>query len=230
MTRHLAMEIDKLKQELLHLGAVVQEAVEKAVKAFLERDAALAASVVDGDLEIDRMEVRLEEECLKVLALHQPVAEDLRYIVAILKINSDLERVGDLAVHIAEKTASLSGPTSAGVPDGFHEMAAKSQAMFRKSLDAFVSLDAALATVISRGDDDVDDLNRRISREMKAQMRAHPEDLDNLMNILSISRHVERIADHATNIAEDVIYLVEGEIVRHKAKEEGRRGEPGPAS
>jgi phosphate transport system protein len=131
MTRHLAMEIDKLKQELLHLGAVVQEAVEKAVKAFLERDAALAASVVDGDLEIDRMEVRLEEECLKVLALHQPVAEDLRYIVAILKINSDLERVGDLAVHIAEKTASLSGPTSAGVPDGFHEMAAKSQAMFR---------------------------------------------------------------------------------------------------
>jgi phosphate transport system protein len=219
MSRHLAAEIAALKTQLLHLAAVVEQAVRNAVKALEEGDTGLAASIIDGDIEIDHTEVRFEEECLKVLALHQPVAGDLRFIVAILKINSDLERVGDLAVHMAEKAISLSRQAVIGIPEGFGAMAEKSQAMLVRSIGAFVSLDTDLARSISAGDDEVDDMNRTISRRIKVEMRAHPENLDALMDVLSVSRNVERIADHATNIAEDVIYLVEGEIVRHKEKE-----------
>ena len=231
MSRHLAAEIAALKTELLHLATVVEKAVRNAVKALHEGDTALAATVIEGDIEIDRTEVRFEEECLKVLALHQPVAGDLRFIVAILKINSDLERVGDLAVHMSEKAVSLSRQTATGIPEGFAAMAEKSQAMFARSIGAFVSLDTDLARTISLGDDEVDDMNRTISRRIKAEMRVHPENLDALMDVLSVSRNVERIADHATNIAEDVVYLVEGEIVRHKEKDaKSPGGGPHPAS
>jgi phosphate transport system protein len=198
---------------------VAEDTVLKAVHALIERDTALAQSIIDGDREMDRMEVEMEEDCLKVVALHQPVAADLRFIVAILKINNDLERIGDLAVHIAEKTFALAGCGGAVIPPEFHEMTQKCRAMFKGSLDALVNLNGALARSISLADDEVDQLNRRISVSLKAEMRAHPEDQDRLMSILSCCRNMERIADHATNIAEDVIYLVEGEIVRHKLRD-----------
>jgi phosphate transport system protein len=219
MTRHLALEIEKLKKKILHLSSVVQEAVEKAVEALQQRDIKLAEEVIEGDIAIDRMEVDSEEECLKVLALHQPVAGDLRFIVAILKINSDLERIGDFAVHISDKAIHLAQQDTVKVPEEFYEMARKSQAMLKKSIDALVNLDADLARSVSLSDDEVDELNRRISDQAKAEIRIHPANLDPLTNLLSVSRSIERIADHVTNIAEDVIYMVEGEIVRHKARD-----------
>jgi phosphate transport system protein len=155
-----------------------------------------------------------------VLALHQPVAGDLRFIVAILKINSDLERIGDFTVHIADKAIQLAGQNVVKVPDELYEMAKKSQAMLRKGIDSLVNLDADMARAVSLSDDEIDQLNRKTSDQAKAQIRAHPENFDALANLLSISRSIERIADHVTNIAEDVIYMVEGEIVRHKARDE----------
>jgi len=219
MTRHLAIEIDKLKQMILHLGDIVSESVRKSIEALQKRDVQLAEAVIKGDNVIDRMEVDSEEECLKVLALHQPVAGDLRFIVAILKINSDLERIGDFAVHIAEKAIQLSRQKAVTVPDDFFVMAEKTQIMLKKSIEALINLDAELARSISFSDDEIDDLNKKVSDQAKAEIRAHPENLDGLSNLLSVSRCIERIADHVTNVAEDVVYMIEGEIVRHKARD-----------
>jgi phosphate transport system protein len=193
--------------------------VRKSVEALRKRDVQLAEAIIKADNVIDRMEVDSEEECLKVLALHQPVAGDLRFIVAILKINSDLERIGDFAVHIAEKAIQLSKQKAVRVPDEFFEMAEKTQIMMKKSIEALINLDAELARSISFSDDEIDDLNKKISDQAKAEIRAHPENLDPLSNLLSVSRSIERIADHVTNIAEDVIYMIEGEIVRHKGRD-----------
>ena len=219
MTRHLAVEIDKLKQKILKLSDMVADSVQMSVEALQKKDIKLAEQVIKGDIEIDHMEVDSEEECLKVLALHQPVAGDLRFIVAILKINSDLERIGDFAVHIAEKAKSLSKQDLVKVPEEFFEMARKSQVMLKKSMEALFNLDSDLARSISMSDDEIDELNRKISDQAKAQIRLDPANLDPLSNLLSVSRSIERIADHVTNITEDVIYMVEGEIVRHKARD-----------
>jgi len=219
MTRHLALEIDKLKQMILRLSDTVSESVRKSVEALRKRDVQLAEDVIKADSVIDRMEVDSEEECLKVLALHQPVAGDLRFIVAILKINSDLERIGDFAVHISDKAILLSQQKAVSVPDEFFEMAEKTQIMMKKSIEALMNLNVDLAKSISNSDDEIDDLNKRISDQAKAEIRIHPENLDPLSNLLSVSRSIERIADHVTNIAEDLIYMIEGEIVRHKARD-----------
>lgn len=225
MPTRLHREIDKLKKHLVMLAAVVQERVRMAVKAIDEKDAGMAGKVIEGDLDIDTMEVELEEEGLKILALHQPVAIDLRYIVAILKINNDLERIGDLAVNIAERAAFLATQPSMDIPFDFPAMADKAQAMLRKSLDALVDMQEHLAYEVCAADDEVDAINREMYELVEEGIRTHPERLACLIQLLGVSRHLERIADLATNIAEDVIYMIEGEIVRHKAEEYRSRHE-----
>ncbi len=222
MTTLMQKEMDGLKKRILALGAVVEDLVARAVKALLARDEKLARSVVGEDPRVDQMEVEYEEEGLKVLALHQPVAMDLRFIVSTLRINADLERIGDLAVNIAERAAYLASLPDLKVSVDFAGMAARSQTMLQKSLDALVRLDARLAKEVIAQDEVVDNMNREMFRVIQQEMKKRPQELEALMHLLSCSRHLERIADHATNIAEDVVYMVEGEIVRHK--EEDFRG------
>ena len=216
MARHLQQEIEKLKGKLLALVANAKDAVEKAVKSVDERDACLAQAVVEGDEEIDRAEVDLEEDCLKILALYQPVATDLRLIVSVMKINNDIERIGDLAVNIAERTLFLCTEPPIEAPSDLADMRTKALAMLTGSLDSLVRQDTKRAREVRTGDDEVDDLNRQIFMEFSAAVRKNPENVECLLSYLSVGRHLERIADYATNIAEDVIYLMEGEIVRHK--------------
>ena len=215
MSVHLRREIDKLKQSLLLLCRMVEEQVELAVKALLDRDQMLAERVEQRDHEIDQREVEVEEECLRVLALYQPVAIDLRLIVSVLKINSDLERVGDLAVNIAHKALAVVNELSVAVPDGLPDMAAKTQSMLHDSIDALVALDAKLAAGVCARDDEVDQLKRAIRLEVEDRIEINPRHLRPLLRLLAVSRNLERIADSATNIAEDVIYMVEGRIIRH---------------
>jgi phosphate transport system protein len=216
MARHLQQEIEKLKSKLLTLAANAKDAVEKAVKSVDERDAGLAQAVVDGDVTIDRAEVDLEEDCLKILALYQPVATDLRLIVSVMKINNDIERIGDLAVNIAERALFLCTAPPIEAPSDLAEMRTKALAMLIGSLDSLVRQDTKRARAVRTRDDEVDALNRQVFREFSAAVRKNPDQVECLLSYLSVGRHLERIADYATNIAEDVIYLMEGEIVRHK--------------
>jgi phosphate transport system protein len=190
-----------------------------ATKSLDSRDGNLAAKVIEGDLHIDHLEVDLEEDCLKVLALYQPVAIDLRFIVAVLKINSDLERIGDLAVNIAERASFLATQRRVEIPIDFLTMSEKAQGMLRKSLDALANLDANLAYKVCASDDEVDAMNREMYRLVQDAIRKHPERLECLIHMLSASRHLERIADLATDISEDVIYMVKGEIIRHRTED-----------
>jgi phosphate transport system protein len=219
MAQHLQREIEILKKKILTLGAVVEESLRQAVRAVTERDADIADRVIRTDAQIDQSEVDLEEECLKILALHQPVAIDLRFIIAVLKINNDLERIADLAANIAERAHFLSTRAQITIPYDLGGLADKAQEMLRNSLDALVNLDASLARTVCATDDEVDAINRDMYDQVKQAIRAHPEHLDILIPYLSISRNLERIADHATNIAEDVIYMTEGIIARHGAGE-----------
>lgn len=218
MSAHLNKEIDNLKKGLLTLCSMVEDSLWHAVKSIKNRDVELAKKVIDSDIEIDRMEVKVEEDCLKILALYQPVAIDLRFIITALKINSDLERIGDLAVNIAERSQFLSVRKQLDMLFDFEIMAEKTQAMVKKSLDALVNIDCDLANEVCLADDEVDDINRQMYDQVKEQVKQSPENVETLIHLLSISRHLERIADHATNIAEDVIYMVKGEIVRHKTE------------
>ena len=217
MTKHIERQIENLKERILRVGTLVEEAISKSITALINRDAALAQRVIANDEEIDRMEVEVEEECLKILALYQPVAADLRFVVAVLKINNDLERMGDLARNIAKRVAQLAGGQSHGLPPEIRTMATQAQEMVKQCLDAVVKGDPALARQIRAEDDAVDDARLQIRRQILQGIKNSPEDVENLLRVNSVSKHIERIADMATNIAEDVIYMVEGEIVRHRA-------------
>ncbi|MEW5992914.1 MAG: phosphate signaling complex protein PhoU [Candidatus Zixiibacteriota bacterium] len=219
MTQHFLREIEKLKKRLLTLSALVEENLHCAIKSLLERNDALARQAVDRDNEIDQMEVDIEEECLKVLALHQPVAIDLRFLVALLKINNDLERIGDLAVNIAERTLFLSRLEPVVVKFDFPTMVEIAKSMLKRSIDALVSMNTLLAEEVCAADDEVDDMNRQMYREIQQAIREQPEHAEPLLHLLAVSRHLERIADHTTNIAEDVIYMVDGVIARHRMDE-----------
>lgn len=216
MERHLQKEIEKLKKKILSLGAMVEERVRMAIQSHETRNGDLSTKIIDADREIDEIEVEIEEECLKVLALHQPVAVDLRFISAVIKINNDLERIGDEAVNIAERVANISKRPPVTVPFDFSVMAEKTESMLKGSLDAFVNLDVDLAYKICLLDDEVDEINHSIYDKIKEAINRQPDRVGYLINLLLISRHLERIADHATNIAEEVIYMIEGEISRHK--------------
>jgi phosphate transport system protein len=215
MSKHLQRDLEYLQRDLLTLAASVEEAVVTATRALQERDAAIAQHVIDGETEIDQEENHIEEECLKMLALHQPVAVDLRRIAAALKINNELERMADLAEDIAERAAHLATLPAIAVPEGLQQMADLTTTMVHQSLDAFVNLDATQARRVCRLDDTVDRYNSDIIQELIALMRKSPEMVEPGLSLFSATRHLERIADHATNIAEDVVYLVEGVIIRH---------------
>ncbi len=220
MSKHLEREIENLKKRVLALSATVEDNVYKAVRALTERNSSLAEEVIaSDDRDIDQTEIEIEEECLKVLALHQPVAGDLRFIVAILKINSDLERMGDLAVNIAERAAFLASRARVEIPLDLALMAEKTKEMVRRSLDALVNRDSGLAREVLVDDDEVDAMNREMYIRIQDAIRRNPEELESLIHLLSCSHHLERIADHATNVAEDVVYMVEGVIVRHHAED-----------
>lgn len=215
MTQHMQREMEKLKKMVLALSAVVEECFRQAVSSLERMDVPLARAVVEKDKQVNQMEVDLEEECLKILALHQPVAADLRFIVSVLKINNDLERISDLAVNIAERTVGVESVGRIPVPFDLTEMARKVSAMLTKSLDALVNLDIRIAREVCTLDDEVDRIHKQNYQLVKDQIRQHPERLDALIQYISVSRHLERIADLTTNVAEDVLYMVEGEIVRH---------------
>ncbi len=211
----LSREIGKLKERLLLIGGEVERALGNAVRSVEDRDRELAARVVEHDAQIDRLEVDLEEECLKILALYQPVATDLRFIVTVLKVNNDLERIGDLAANIAEYTLMLDGERDITFSYDFATMASKTRQMLTASLDALVNRSSETAHRVIMADDEVDEIHRQMYGKVEAKMKAHPELMAVLIKHIGISRCLERVGDLATNIAEDVIYLVTGEIVRH---------------
>jgi len=215
MTIHFQRELEKIKKRILSLGAMVEERVRMVIKALETRDGDAAKKIIMSDYEIDEMEVEIEEECLKILALHQPVAIDLRFLTAVIKINNDLERIADEAVNIAERVQVIAKRQRLDVPFNHSLMAEKSEFMLKKSLDAFVNMDADIALRVCTLDDEVDNMMNEAYDVVKHAIGEHPDRVSYLINLLLVSRHLERIADHATNIAEEVIYLVEGEIVRH---------------
>jgi phosphate transport system protein len=212
----LLSEIEKLKKKLIDVAALVEESVHKAIRSIYDKDLNLAEQVIKDDSTIDQMEVDVEEECLKILALHQPVAIDLRYIITVLKMNNDLERIGDLATNIAERAYFLCQQDGVMDEFDFRDMARKVQRMLKKSLDALINMDAHLAREVIDLDDEIDELNRTTFGRVEREIREAPDEVGCFIRLLSVSRYLERIADHTTNIAEDVIYLKDGEIIRHR--------------
>jgi phosphate transport system protein len=215
MSKHLERDLEAIEREILAQSSLVEEMIAKACRALVERRADITQEVIASEDGINIREVKIEEECLKILALHQPVAVDLRRTATVLKINSELERIADLAVNIAERTQSLAEHLEFEIPERVERMSLKATDMVHDALDAFVELDVAAAREVCRRDDEVDDLNRAVIDELYELMQSRPELIEPGMHMFSVSRHIERIADCATNIAEDVIYLVEGEIARH---------------
>ncbi len=214
--KHLERDLEDLQRRILLLSASVEETVDKASRALRERRLDLAQQVLRGDDDIDRREVQIEEECLKMLALHQPVAVDLRRIATVLKINTDLERIADLAANIAERGEFLATRPEFPIPAKLDRMVDMAIMMVRAAIDSFVKMDSRAARQVCALDEEVDRYNREVIDGLYELMRSDAEMVAPAMHCFSASRHVERIADHATNIAEDVIYLVEGEIARHK--------------
>lgn len=212
-------EIERLKKRLLSLSAIVEESVHRAILSLERRDERSAQRVVDADDEIDLLEVDLEEDCLKILALHKPVANDLRFVVTVMKINNDLERIGDLASNVAKTALYLAYMPRQDLPREISRMADMAQSMLHGSLDALVEHDAQKAREIWSRDVEVDDLNKHVYEQMIASIARHPDRAEAYVRILSVSRRIERMADHATNIAENVIYMVEGAIVRHRPEQ-----------
>lgn len=216
MSLHLHRDLDKLKKEVLRLGNMVELAINNAFLALNNRDSSYVEEVLTNEEQINEMEVQIEEECLKILALHQPVAVDLRFLVVTLKVNNDLERMGDIAKNIAERAKDLMesdvipdlGQPMQGLPDLV-------RTMVRSSLDSLVKLDDQLARKIIEMDDEVDQINRDMYAAVKSVVAKQPSVADPAINLLSCSRNMERIGDLATNIAEDVIFVVEGKVVRH---------------
>lgn len=213
--RHFHKGLEKIKKMILSLGALVEERVHMASQSVEKRDREMAQTVIRSDFEIDEMEVEIEEECLKSIALYQPVAGDLRFLVAIIKINNELERIGDQAVNIAQRMLRVAKETPCEINFDYSLMAQKVEYMLKQSLDALVKMDVDIALKICLMDDEIDQYRRDAYDYIKDAMYNNIDHLGYLINLLLISRHLERLADHTTNIAEEVIYMIEGEIVRH---------------
>ena len=224
MSKHLQRDLESLNRGLLSISSMVEEMIDKATQALASRRFDLADEVVKSDEYVDRHEVHVEEECLKMLALHQPVAVDLRRIATVLKVNGDLERIADLAVSIAQRAQAMDEFPAFVIPDRLPRMVVLATQMVRGAMNAFVNLDAEEARRIIAMDKSVDQYNRDIIAELQTTMQKKPDAVQPALHCFSAVRHIERIADHATNIAEDVIYLAEGDIVRHRHMSEG----PGP--
>ena len=226
MTRHFFNALDLLKRDLLAMGGLVETAVARSTHAFLESDGSEVESIIDGDAEVNALELRIEEECLKVMALYAPTAKDLRFVVGVFKITNDLERIADLAVNIAERArdAVREGPDientapeiTGPIGDDVREMSDRVRRMVRQALDAFVELDAECAHEVMHMDDRVDELLRDVYEAQSQAVDAGLTDFRAAVRVLSYAKYLERIADHATNIAEDVIYLASGDVVKHQ--------------
>lgn len=216
MSKHLQRDIERLNQELLSISSMVEEMIDKATQALSDRRYDLADQVVASDPFVDQHEVHVEEECLKMLALHQPVAVDLRRIATVMKVNNDLERIADLAVSIAQRAKAMDEFPAFPIPEQLPQMVVLATQMVRGAMDAFVNMDAAAARRIMAMDSSVDQHNRDLIGVLQSLMQKRPELVAAAVHCFSAVRHIERIADHATNIAEDVVYLVEGDIVRHR--------------
>lgn len=217
MSKHLEIEIEKLNKQILTVGESVVEAIEKALRALQERRAELAREVIKEDHKIDRAEVEVEEECLRLLALHQPVAEDLRFIAAVMKIDNDMERIGDEASNIAGHALYLAGRDPLPIPPRLLDLWQVSLRMVRESLEAFVNGDAEAARRICAEDDEADKYDKEVISSLWRTIETDPHTVERATRLFFVSRALERIADHATNIAEDVVYMVEGKIIRHGA-------------
>ncbi|NUO18856.1 phosphate signaling complex protein PhoU [bacterium] len=216
MPVHLRRDLDKLKRLILGFGAAVEENAQLSIKALREFDCSIAEHVIDRDNQINRDEVEIEEECLKILALHQPVAIDLRYVVTVLKINADLERIGDFSVNVCKRVRTLAKSPKVSMPRELNQIAEKAVSMVKASLDCLVEQDVVRARAVCAADDEVDDLQRKLYDIILGEIKSKPEEAPQWLQIFSTVRYFERMGDYATNIAEDVIYLVEGEVIRHK--------------
>lgn len=215
MTNHFMRDLGELADHMLQVSSLCEDAFRKSIDSILSRDVKSAHEVVEGDRVIDDLEVMLEEEALKILALHAPVAGDLRFIVAAIKINNDLERIADIAANIAKRTIDLERLPPTTPPEHFDEMAQQARTMVRETMQSLIHRDENRARALMALDDKVDDLNREILARIEERMMEEPEAIPALMRWANVVRLVERIADYATNIAEDIIYMEEGEIVRH---------------
>ncbi|MCB1221634.1 MAG: phosphate signaling complex protein PhoU [Planctomycetales bacterium] len=216
MNRHLTRDMSSIERHILEIGGLVEMSIQKAIASLASQRPELAHDVLALDHAIDDMEVEIEENCLKLLALHQPVATDLRFIVASIKVNSTLERMGDLACNIARSSLRLGEMPNPIPRPELTSMAEQVRSMVSDCLKALVNLDANLARVVIARDDVIDAANERIINELTANLLANPQNSQQNIELMMSSRHLERIADQATNIAEDVVFMVEGEIIRHQ--------------
>ena len=215
MQRHFHEELDALKQTLLAMAALVEDQIRLTMRALVDRDDALAERVIERDREVNAYDVEVDEKCVELLALHQPAAGDLRFLTTAMKIVTDLERIGDQAVNIAQRALELNQEPQLKPYIDLPRMADRAQRMVKESLDAFVAGDTALARQVCAEDAEVDALKEQIFRELLTFMMEDPRTVSRAIRVILISRFMERVADHATNIAEMVIYLVEGKMVRH---------------
>jgi phosphate transport system protein len=215
MERHLDLELAALRDDLVRMAGLAEASIGLAVKALVSRDAEMAKQVIASDDAINALEVEIDERCLRTMARYQPEARDLRFLAMALKINNDLERMGDQAVNIAERTLELLNEPLLKPLIDIPRMAELAQRMVKESLDAFVQQDVELARSVCRRDDEVDRLDDQIFRELLTYMMQDPRAIARAVHLILVSRHLERIADHATNIAEDVIYLVQGKTIKH---------------
>jgi phosphate transport system protein len=221
METHFQKELQELKEDLLKMAALVEEAISTAVQSLVKRDSNLAKKTFEGEDQINRMEIDIEDKCLKLLALRQPMAVDLRFITSAMKIITDLERMGDQAVNIAERAISLNQEPQLKPYIDIPRMAEITQSMVKDVLDAFVNRDSKLARSVCERDDLVDGLNDQVFREILTYMMSDPKTIPRAVHLMIVCRCLERIADHATNIAEDVIFLVDALVIKHHADAKG---------
>ena len=215
MQRHFDEELAELKDKILRMGAMVEEQVQQAMKALIDRDEMLARQVIENDRRVNTIDVEVDESCLRLLALYQPAARDLRFITTAMKISTELERMSDLAENICERTIELNEEPQLKPYIDIPLMANKAISMVREALDGFVRGDAILARKVLEDDDFVDDLTEQLFRELLSFMIENPQTISRAIRLSFVSKYIERIADHATNIAELVVYMVEGKIIRH---------------
>ncbi|MCA8997103.1 MAG: phosphate signaling complex protein PhoU [Planctomycetaceae bacterium] len=218
MSVHLQNDVSTLHRDLMSMCSQVEDMIHRAVDQLSRPSFEETKQLIQDDSQIDAWDVRLEDSCLKILALHQPVAIDLRRITTVMKISGELERVADLAVNIAERACGLLNAPEVVVPDELKEMAERAIDMLHRSIDSYVDLNTQLAREVCQEDDHIDEMNRSLIDRLIKYMHDSPDQLDALLHLFSAVRQVERVADHATNIAEDVVYLVEGRIIRHARK------------
>jgi phosphate transport system protein len=230
MQRHFVEELEALKTNLIKMGSFAEESIARAIRALLERDAVLAREIMAQDERINAMEIEIGDAIVDLLALQQPVATDLRFILAALKINNDLERIGDHAVNIAESALKYAGGEPVKPFVDLPRMAQVTKAMLRDSIDAFIHADSAKARSVLVSDDTIDDLNRKIVSELVALMRAEPVLIEQALDLIRVSRNLERVADLSTNIAEEVVFVAEAHVVKHHAEEKppSQSRDPGP--